>query len=518
MPIPRFRRSPFWHPASWLTLLLASALLVPLPADARSSGGYSRSGGSSFSRTPSFGGGGGGYRTPSTSGGYGRSRSYSDPSSSVPQGAGDRSLSQGRSGAALDSYRQQQAPRPAPQTSPQYAPQQPYSQGYSPRQQYAPNRAGWYGSQGWSAPSPGWFGANRSFGVWDGLFLWSLLNNLGRTGSGEWFHNNQNDPGYQQWRQEANRQAQDNADLRQKLDELDAKLAAKADEPRTPGGVPPGVPPEVAKAAPERTPSVAPLTGGGNGIWVVAVILAGGGAIGYLALKRRPKSGGPAVSLPSTTLGSAAAMLRHKLSGDAYTPSKFRVGMTIQVDPSPFILAGPGLKVPQPAGGEGGQISVSGVGQVEANGTRLVRLYLSDGRSLVQLHLDPAGDPDECRLFGTIDEVTPADPGEWGAWLDANEGMIGWPDFQTKDGKSYQRVWAPGPARVSPRQFTETLMELGGTRSVTSQVMLYAARTGVPAPGPQAEFIMVSACQDGARAWVEIRAGIDINPVTLQLA
>jgi hypothetical protein len=96
--------------------------------------------------------------------------------------------------------------------------------------------------------------------------------------------------------------------------------------------------------------------------------------------------------------------------------------------------------------------------------------------------------------------------------------MIGWPDFQTKDGKTYARQWAPGDSRVSPQQFTEMIEGLQGTRTVKSLVMLYAAPTGLADPAPPAEYIMVSARQDGARAWVDISAGVDINPVTLQLA
>ena len=190
--------------------------------------------------------------------------------------------------------------------------------------------------------------------------------------------------------------------------------------------------------------------------------------------------------------------------------------MTLALDPTPFILAGAAIKLPQPEGT--GQISVSAVGRVVSGNTQLVRLYLPDGRSLVQLHLDAAGDPDECRLFGTIDEITPTDPSEWGAWLDPNEGMIGWPEFQTKDGEIYARVWAPGDSRVSPRILNETIESLNGSRTVQSQAMLYAAPTGSPAPAPATEYIMVAAMQDAGRAWVEVRAGIDINPVTLQLA
>ncbi|MBN8905014.1 MAG: DUF2491 family protein [Rhodospirillales bacterium] len=491
MPAPRS-----WRFRLWFIPLLAMFAYVALPADsfARSSGGYSRSGPSG--RTPSFGGGGG-YRTPSTSGGYSRpSESYARPPAyAAPQSPGDRSFSEGRSGAALDSYRTQQdnARRP---------------------REYAPSP-----SRGWSTPPQTSFGGNRSFGAWNGFFLGALLSNLGRPGSGDWFHNNQNDPGYRQWRAEADRQAQTNPELSGKLNELDRQLAERDSQPRTPGTLPPDIPPDVAKAVPTRTPSIA--TPGVGSAWVWVVLAGGGAGIAYLAWQRhRPATGGPSVTSPSTSpLGVVGSLLRHKLSGEGYTPSKFRVGMTLALDPTPFILAAGSIKLPQPDSGSGsGQVSVSAVGRVVAGNTQLVRLYLPDDRSLVQLHLDPAGDPDECRLFGTIDEITPADPSEWGAWLDPNEGMIGWPTFQTKDGKTYSRVWAPGDTRISPRVLTETVEGLSGTRTVQSQAMLYAAPTGGTDPAPTTEYIMVAALQVGGRAWVEIRAGIDLNPVTLQLA
>lgn len=506
------------HLRFWLLALLAMFACIALPADglARSSGGYSRSGESS--RTPSFGGGGG-YRTPSTSGGYSRpSQSYARPPAyAAPQSPGDRSFSEGRSGAALDSYRTQQdnARRPR-EYAPSPSQQAPYGQYGTAR---TANRSGWFNDRGWSTPPQTSFGANRSFGAWNGFFLGALLSNLGRTGSGDWFHNNQNDPGYRQWRAEADRQAQSNPELSGRLNELDRQLAERDSQPRTPGALPPDIPAEVAKAPPTRTPSVA--THGVGSAWVWVVLAGGSAGIAYLAWqRRRPTTGGSSVTSPSTSpLGVAGSLLRHKLSGEGYTPSKFRVGMTLALDPTPFILAAGSIKLPQPDSGSGsGQVSVSAVGRVVAGNTQLVRLYLPDDRSLVQLHLDPAGDPDECRLFGTIDEITPTDPSEWGAWLDPNEGMIGWPTFQTKDGKTYSRVWAPGDSRISPRVLTETVEGLSGTRVVQSQAMLYAAPTGGADPAPTTEYIMVAALQVGGRAWVEIRAGIDLNPVTLQLA
>ena len=144
-------------------------------------------------------------------------------------------------------------------------------------------------------------------------------------------------------------------------------------------------------------------------------------------------------------LQTAGAMLRHKLSGEAYTPDKFRVGMTMGFDPTPFLLAGDATKVAAPAPDAGStRLSIDEVGQLSGQGVSLTRLYLPERRGYFQLHLDSAGNPDECRYFTPIDAITPADPNEWGAWLDPNEGMIGWPQFQTKDGKLYDRVWASG--------------------------------------------------------------------------
>jgi hypothetical protein len=351
--------------------------------------------------------------------------------------------------------------------------------------------------------------------MWSGLFLGALLSNLGRPGSADFFHNNQNDPGYQQWRAEADRQAQDNADLRQRLNELDRQLAERDNQSRTPGALPSDVPPEIANAAPTRTPEVAADGDSSGWVWIALLVVAGG--IAYLVWsRRRPITGGSSVTAPPpNALQSAGAMLRHKLLGEGYTPSKFRVGMTLALDPTPFILAAGRVKLPQPEGS--GQVSVSAIGRVVSGNSQLVRLHLPDGRSMIQLHLDAAGDPDECRLFGTIDEITPADPGEWSAWLDPNEGMIGWAQFQTKDGKIYSRVWVPGDTRISPRVLTETIESLSGSRTVQSQAMLYAAPTGAADPAPATEYIMVAAVQDSARAWVEVRAGIDLNPATLQL-
>jgi hypothetical protein len=520
-------------------------------AQRRSSGGYSRprsSGG--YGRTPSVGGPRVTPRTPSTSGGYRRPDSGSTPPARRPSlppdlgrgSAGDRALSREQSGGALGRYRaqQEQARRP-PAPAPQPAPS-PSGGGFGvpgggfgvPRGGYAggpgysrPVRPDWYRDRGW-APQPGIFGAGRSFGIWDGLFLWFLLDNLTRAGSVDFFRNHRDDPAIREFRAEAERQARDNAELRARLDELDRQLARQPDAPANPDYLPPGVPPEVAIAPRDdvRTPTTgAPEgEGGGIGFWVLPVLLVGGGGLFLLARRRRaaPGIGGGGMSGHGTgdRIRSAGAMLRNTVSGgDAQPASPFRVGMTLQADPTPFILAADATKVVAPEGIEASPLlSVQEVGRLRGAGIELTRLYLPDGRSAFQLHLDAANRPDECRFLGVVDEVSPADESEWAVWLDPAEGLIGWPEFETKDGKLYARAWSPSDARIEPREFQESIEGVGGTRQRRHFAMLYAAGTGAAAPAPQTEYILVSAVEEGSRAWVEIRAGIDINPATLSLA
>jgi hypothetical protein len=541
-------------------VVVTGALIASEAAAQRSSGGYSRprsSGG--YGRTPSVGGPRVTPRTPSTSGGYRRPDFGSTPQPRRPslppdfgsRSAGDRALSREQSGGALSRYRTQQEqarrpPMPAPLPTPAPA---PGGGGFGapgggfgvpgggfgvPRGGYAggpgysrPVRPDWYRDRGWF-PQPGIFGAGRSFGVWDGLFLWFMLDNLTRAGSVDFFRNHRDDPAIREFRAEAERQARDNADLRARLDELDRQLARQPDAPTNPDYLPPGVPPEVAIAPRDdvRTPTTGATEGesGGIGFWVLPVLLVGGGGLVLLARRRRaaPTIGGSGMSGHGTgdRIRAAGGMLRNTVSGgDAQPSSPFRVGMTLQADPTPFILAAESTKVRAPDGVEASPLlSVQEVGRLRGAGIELTRLYLPDGRSAFQLHLDAANRPDECRFLGVIDEVSPADEAEWAVWLDPAEGLIGWPEFETKDGKHYARAWSPSDARIEPRELQETVEGLGGTRQRRHFAMLYAAGTGAADPAPQTEYILVSAVEEGSRAWVEIRAGIDINPATLSLA
>jgi len=514
-----------WLPAAAAGLVLSTGLADQAWAQSRgrSSGGYSRP----APRTPSFSSRPSAPRTPSTSGGYARP---STPPSSMPfsgsSSAGDQALSRQRSAQALQDQRaaqaqqeqrRQQAAQPPP--APGAAPSPSWFGGgdrrtpsyATPNTATPPRSSGWFAQQGWSAP-PYAAAAPRSFGVWDGLFLWFMLDNLTRPGYADFFRSRGNDPGVQQWRQQADAMAKDNAELRRKLADLDTRAAPGAQADSGWVAVPADIPPDIAAAetAKQRTPSS--QTGGGigfGGTLFAVLLVAGAGGLAYMALRRRS---GDASMNP---LAAAAAMARNALAPKPYTPGHFRVGMVLTADLSPFILAAGATKVVPPEASPEGRMTVAAVGRLDAAG--LVRLHLDDRRGLFQLHLDAKGSPDECRYFSLIDEVAPADAAEWEVWLNPAEGMIGWPEFQTKDGQTYARVWSPGSSKVAPVAATEDITTAEGSETIRLQAMLYGAATGLPAPAPPTEYILVSAVERGGQAWVEVRAGIDINPATLEL-
>lgn len=524
--------APLLHaPLRWVPPIAAGTVLAGFVAEdasarargGRSSGGYSRP----SVRTPSFSARPSAPRTPSTSGGY--ARPSTQPSATpfsrgTAPSAGDQALSRQRAADALRQQRaveqqRQQATRPS---TAQPGPSGSLWGGTDRRTPSAappppPRTGGWFARQGWSAPSYA-AAAPRSFGVWDGLFLWFMLDNLTKPGYSDWFGRNRNDPGVQQWRQQADAMAQDNADLRRKLADLDSRAAPTAAAPPDSGWVevPADIPPEIATAdGPQRrTPSAAPDEGGSGfgGMLFGFALVAGAGGLAYMTLRRRRAEQGGS---PMNPLSSAVAMARNAIVPKDYVPSHFRVGMVMTVDVSPFILAAGATKVTPPDASEDGRMTVAALGRIDA--TALIRLHLHDRKGLFQLHLDATGTPDECRYFSLFDEVTPGDAGEWDVWLNPAEGMIGWPEFQTQDGKLYQRVWLPGHGKVMPLDLVEQIATAEGTETIRLKSMLYAAATGLAAPAPTTEYILVSAVERQGQAWIELRAGIDINPATLEL-
>jgi hypothetical protein len=307
-----------------------------------------------------------------------------------------------------------------------------------------------------------------------------------------YFQDNRGDPRYTQWRAEADRAAATDPAVAQKLAELDNLMAQSKAQP--------------------ASPRPAPSDAGGSDFLLVVVFFGAAVLVGLWLLRRRAAGvagAGPMGAARGLSGGPAA----RGLSGSA--ASRFRVGMTFPFDPSPFLLAAGVTKVKPPEAG--GMISVEALGLITDGAVSLHRLYLPGREAFFMLHLRPDGTPDECRYFTLLDQITPASRDEWGFWLDPAEGMIGWPQFQTKDGKTYDRVWAPGSGRVPPRQQVETVQDLSGTTQRKIQAMLYGARTGAAPPASDVEYVLVCAVEQGDEAWIEVYAGIDINPAALTL-
>src|SRR5215469_8828258 len=440
-----------------------------------SSGGYSRPGGGA-----AYGYSAPNRRVPVTSsGGYSR-RAYSGGGYGYATGSfGDRAVSRGLSAQALRDYEAAQRPVET------YVRRPPaYSGGYDWASEASRRPPVWGGQQPRTRVARG--PALPGSGPLTAVALWAALNSLSSPGSAEYFHNYQYDPGYVQWRREADREAAHNPAVAAKLDQLDSRLAQLEGQPRNPS------------ASPLVRPSPAAPSGSG---FIGPVLFIGIVILLLLWLWRR-RIARPAASAAAPGLAGTAA-------------TRFRVGMTLPADPSPFLLAAGLTKVQPPEGS--GMVSVEVVGVLRDGALELHRLYLPSGKAFFQLHLGADGRPDECRYFSRLDEVTPADRQEWGLWLDPGEGMIGWPSFQTKDNKIYSRIWAPSGNRVQPRQMEETLQYLDHAEQRQLQAMLYGGPTGGAPPAPDTEYIFVAAIEATGQAWVQIDAGIDINPAALNL-
>ena len=169
------------------------------------------------------------------------------------------------------------------------------------------------------------------------MALWAALNSLSSPGSAAYFHNYRDDPGYVQWRREAEREAANNPAVADKLKQLDTQLAQMEGQPRNPA------------AAPPVQPSPAP-SGGSGYIW--PVLFVGIVILVLLWLWRRR------IAHPATAAAPPG------LSGSATT--RFRVGMTLPVDPSPFLLAAGLTKIQPPEGS--GLVSVEAVGLLREGG------------------------------------------------------------------------------------------------------------------------------------------------------
>mgnify|MGYP001351119751 CR=1 FL=1 len=168
--------------------------------------------------------------------------------------------------------------------------------------------------------------------------------------------------------------------------------------------------------------------------------------------------------------------------------------------------------------GEKGQQSVMAVGSkkgLDINSTPdEMEIYVSpDGSREDFIVLEPK--EKEARFFSWIDTVSPGSRAEWDEWLNDENGIMGLPSFQTKDGTEWSRVLMSGnPHRLSPTECWNSVVSQEGETDYSYHSMLYVRDTGWSAPYSDKEYLLVRIelwKEDGnTDAAIKLYAGVDV--------
>jgi hypothetical protein len=146
---------------------------------------------------------------------------------------------------------------------------------------YDNSRRSFWGANPYSPP-PYIYQSRPSFGMWDALALWFILDHFSNPHYSAMYYNHSDDPAMLEWRKEAERLAQDNADLKTKLAGLDAQVATMQGKPKDPAYVPDDMKAAVVApdAASKLLPGAQPAKSSSEFPWVlggIVVIALGGG-------------------------------------------------------------------------------------------------------------------------------------------------------------------------------------------------------------------------------------------------
>ncbi|MBI5569006.1 MAG: TAXI family TRAP transporter solute-binding subunit [Desulfomonile tiedjei] len=113
---------------------------------------------------------------------------------------------------------------------------------------YAGSRDGFFRNQAYQPPAFA-FGGPSSFGLFNTMFLFWMLDHMRDKNVAATAYNHQDDPGFQKWRKEVEELAKNDTDLKTKLAEMDKQIKSMQGTPKDPSYLPPGVPPEAVLSA-----------------------------------------------------------------------------------------------------------------------------------------------------------------------------------------------------------------------------------------------------------------------------
>ena len=146
--------------------------------------------------------------------------------------------------------------------------------------EYYRDRDGYYRGIGWNPPGYA-YSSYSSFGMWDAMWLWMILDHVDDRRYSTWAYHHSGDPGYAEWRREADRMATENADLKAKLASLDAHVTQMEGTQVDRNWMPDGVDMTVAVAAEVASGEVAGAANAGAGVPGVLVMGTGSVAGNY---------------------------------------------------------------------------------------------------------------------------------------------------------------------------------------------------------------------------------------------
>lgn len=160
------------------------------------------------------------------------------------------------------------APRPDINSSPRLASTRVTSGGYNT---WSNDRSRYYRDRSWSQPNYVYIGS-PSYGMFDALFMWSMLDSINDREQMKLMQSIQNDAEIKQWRAHAEKAAETDPAVMKKLNEMDAKLATLTD-PVDPNFKPANIPAtvmysnEVLEALPKDQVVINSASGAANGTY-----------------------------------------------------------------------------------------------------------------------------------------------------------------------------------------------------------------------------------------------------------
>jgi len=210
-------------------------------------------------------------------------------------------------------------------------------------------------------------------------------------------------------------------------------------------------------------------------------------------------------------------MFWDKLKGDGKDPDypklplDLRLGAIINVDPTQALLFGDaGLTLPLP----GEDLVADAVSASAVFGLTIARAYARSGEATYMVQFNCGRDlaVNDATLFYLAEETYPQSEGDWNTWL-GERGLIGGPDLNAPNGKTYRRDWGDGD-QAEPVVLTEKIYvdPKASPRAVEHKMMLYSREAG-----DFREYCLLSAdaAPDSAlvRAWI----GVDIPLPSLKV-